>query len=541
MPKLPGNPNLSSEYNFYSRVFQIYERDMTDFETHYQNAQQGRDNKNKDVNDIEAYFEKDTSEITAEDVNDFKVFMNKLASKNAEYNNGALEEREKKDFEILMEKMQEEIQSPLKKLLRTMILDTYATMAGNLDSVNADNKKNLDQVIALTELYDRVLNEQDKKEVKDAFSAGEAGKFLMNADQDMSGNFSKTLSALYSKYRESNQTPEEKEKWKKLCNSYAVRPYMHAVSGKVKQEEKQQEKQAFEALPQAEKEKIEAEKEKIEEEKQERIAALKAEAKRLNYRDPEEFMGLSPAKRNEIRRAHAVASLDREEKQQREIEALDKELTATSERAVSVHQQFVDAPRKLARAAADFQLTTKDSVQFRQMYGALTKLGNTDGFRQMDQLLAEGNGKELIENLNQAMWYTQAYIDYASQKSFMQKGLLGSKRLTAAKNTLEELTGLSRMIHEETRKLQDRHNKKKLLDEMKDVQKQKPVTESVNVKETIAKLDPKAKQDPERRKISMVDLDSKVNGKKAVVSEKKDASSWVVVDHENEKQAGRGL
>ena len=533
MPKLPGNPNLSSEYNFYSRVFQIYERDMTDFETHYQNAQQGRDNKNKDVNDIEAYFEKDTSEITAEDVNDFKVFMNKLASKNAEYNNGALEEREKKDFEILMEKMQEEIQSPLKKLLRTMILDTYATMAGNLDSVNADNKKNLDQVIALTELYDTILNEQDKKEIQAAFGAGEAGKFLMNADQDMSGNFSKTLSALYSKYRESNQTPEEKEKWKKLCNSYAVRPYMHAVSGKVKQKEKQQ---ADDALPEAEKEKIQAE-------RKERIEALKAEAKRLNYRDPEEFMGLSPAKRNEIRRAHAVASLDREEKQQREIEALDKELTATSERAVSVHQQFVDAPRKLARAAADFQLTTKDSVQFRQMYGALTKLGNTDGFRQMDQLLAEGNGKELIDNLNLAIQNTQNYITHANQKTFLQKGLLGSKRLTAAKNTLEELTGLSRMIQEEMGTLQDRWNKKERLEELKEELKEtqkvkqelKPVTESVNVKETIAKLD------PERRKISMVDLDNKVNGKKAVVSEKKDASSWVVVDHENEKQAGRGL
>ena len=254
-------------------------------------------------------------------------------------------------------------------------------------------------------------------------------------------------------------------------------------------------------------------------------------------------MGLSPAKRNEIRRAHAVASLDREEKQQREIEALDKELTATSERAVSVHQQFVDAPRKLARAAADFQLTTKDSVQFRQMYGALTKLGNTDGFRQMDQLLAEGNGKELIDNLNLAIQNTQNYITHANQKTFLQKGLLGSKRLTAAKNTLEELTGLSRMIQEEMGTLQDRWNKKERLEELKEELKEtqkvkqelKPVTESVNVKETIAKLD------PERRKISMVDLDNKVNGKKAVVSEKKDASSWVVVDHENEKQAGRGM
>lgn len=525
MPKLPGNPNLSSEYNFYNRVFRIYERDMTDFETHYQNAQQGRDNKNKDVNDIEAYFEKDTSEITAEDVNDFKVFMNKLASKNAEYNNGALEESEKKDFEILMEKMQEEIQSPLKKLLRTMILDTYATMAGNLDSVNADNKKNLDQVIALTELYDAILNEQDKKEIQAAFGAGEAGKFLTNTDHDMSGNFSKTLRALYGKYREPDQTPEEKEKWKKLCNSYAVRPYTHAVSGKVKQEEKQ-------ALPQAEKEKIEAE-------KQERIEALKTEAEKLNYRDPEEFVGLSPAKRNEIRQAHAVVPLSLEEKQQKEIAALDKELAATADRATSVHNMFVNTPEKLARKSAVLnQRTKKDSAEFGRMFDALARLRSTDGYRQIDTMLAEGNGQQLIDNLNQAIESTKEYIRHANQKTFLQKGLLGSRRLTAAKDTLEELTGLSRMIQEETRNLQDRQNKKEKLEELKeklkDTQKQKPMTKSMSVAETAAKMD-------RGRKISMVELDSKVNGKKAVVSEKKDASSWVVVDHENEKQAGRVL
>ena len=521
MPR-PSNFNLSGEYLYHTGYFKGYDH-IKDFETYYQNAQQGMDNKEEDHEE--------------QRINDFKSFINDLVSMTVEFNNDALDKDEEKDFIGLVTRMQKEVQSPLKKLLRTMILDTYATMAGDLDSVNTDNKKNLDQVIAMTELYDTILNEQDKKEIQAAFSAGEAGKFLTNTDHDMSGSFSKTLRALYGKYREPDQTPEEKKKWKRLCNSYAVRPYTHAVSGKVKQEEKQQEKQAFEALPQAEKEKIEAEKEKIEAEKQERIEALKAEAEKLNYRDSKEFVGLSPAQRDEIRQAHMAASLNPEAR----IAALDKELTATSERAVSVHQQFVDAPRKLARAAADLQLTTKDSVQFRQMYGALTKLGNTDGFRQMDQLLAEGNGKELIDNLNLAIQNTQNYITHANQKTFLQKGLLGSKRLTAAKNTLEELTGLSRMIQEETRNLQDRHNKKKLLEEMQDVQKQKPVTESVSVKETIAKLDPKVKQDPERRKISMVDLDNKVNGKKAVVSEKKDASSWVVVDHENEKQAGRGL
>ena len=521
MPR-PSNFNLSGEYLYHTGYFKGYDH-IKDFETYYQNAQQGMDNKEEDHEE--------------QRINDFKSFINDLVSMTVEFNNDALDDDKEKGFIGLVTRMQKEVQSPLKKLLRTMILDTYATMAGDLDSVNTDNKKNLDQVIAMTELYDTILNEQDKKEIQAAFSAGEAGKFLTNTDHDMSGSFSKTLRALYGKYREPDQTPEEKKKWKRLCNSYAVRPYTHAVSGKVKQEEKQQEKQAFEALPQAEKEKIEAEKEKIEAEKQERIEALKAEAEKLNYRDSKEFVGLSPAQRDEIRQAHMAASLNPEAR----IAALDKELTATSERAVSVHQQFVDAPRKLARAAADFQLTTKDSVQFRQMYGALTKLGNTDGFRQMDQLLAEGNGKELIDNLNLAIQNTQNYITHANQKTFLQKGLLGSKRLTAAKNTLEELTGLSRMIQEETRNLQDRHNKKKLLEEMQDVQKQKPVTESVSVKETIAKLDPKVKQDPERRKISMVDLDNKVNGKKAVVSEKKDASSWVVVDHENEKQAGRGL
>lgn len=493
--------NLSGEYHFYTGLFRGYDH-IKDFETYYQNAQQGMDNKEDD------YVE--------ERINEFKSFINDLVSKTVEFNNNALDKDGKADFIGLVTRMQKDVQSPLKKLLRTMILDTYATMAGDLDSVNTDNKKNLDQVIAMTELYDAILNEKDKKEIQDAFKNGEAGKFLTNTDHDMSGNFSKTLRAFYDKYREPDQTPKEKKKWKELCNSYAVRPYMHVISGKVK-------KEAFEALPKEEQAKIEAE-------RKERIETLKQEAKAM-HQDLEEYMGMSPAKRNEIREAHAAVSLNPEER----IAALDKELTATSERAVKVHQQFVDAPRKLARAAADFQLSTKDTVQFRQMYGALTKLGNTDGFRQMDTLLAEGKGQQLIDNLNLAIKNTTEYIEHANQKTFLQKGFLGSKRLTAAKNTLEELTGLSRMIQEETRMLQDRRDKKEKLDELKELQKNKPVTESMSVKETVEKLD------TERVKISVAELDGKVNGKKAVVSEKKDASSWVVVDHENEKQAGRGL
>ncbi len=515
MPR-PSHFNLSGEYLYHTGYFKGYDH-IKDFETYYQNAQQGVDNKEEDS--------------VEQRINEFKSFINDLVSKTVEFNNDALNKDEEQQFIGLVTRMQKEVQSPLKKLLRTMILDTYATMAGDLDSVNTDNKKNLDQVIAMTELYDAILNEQDKKEIQAAFGAGEAGKFLANTDHDMSGNFSKTLRALYGKYREPDQTPKEKEKWKELCNSYAVRPYTHAVSGKVKQEEKQQEKQAFEALPEAEKKKIEAE-------KQERIEALKAEAEKLNYRDPEEFVGLSPAKRNEIRQAHAVP-LSLEEKQQKEIAALDKELAATADRATSVHNMFVDTPEKLARKSAVLnQRTKKDSAEFGRMFDALARLRSTDGYRQIDTMLAEGNGQQLIDNLNQAIESTKEYIRHANQKTFLQKGVLGSRRLTAAKDTLEELTGLSRMIQEETRTLQDRQNKKEKLEELKeklkDTQKQKPMTKSMSVAETAAKMD-------RGRKISMVELDSKVNGKKAVVSEKKDASSWVVVDHENEKQAGRGL
>lgn len=221
MPR-PGFVNLSGEYHFFTGLFKGYD-DIKDFETYYQNAQQGMDNKEDD------YVE--------ERINEFKSFINDLVSKTVEFNNNALDKNGKAEFIGLVTRMQKEVQSPLKKLLRTMILDTYATMAGDLDSVNADNKKNLDQVTAMTELYDAILNEQDKKEIQDAFKNGEAGKFLTNTDHDMSGNFSKTLRALYGKYREPDQTPKEKEKWKELCNSYAVRPYTHAVSGKVKQEE----------------------------------------------------------------------------------------------------------------------------------------------------------------------------------------------------------------------------------------------------------------------------------------------------------------
>ncbi len=444
-------------------------------------------------------------------------FLNNLLSWNAEKKAGKLSAEDEKGFEEVLDSLQQEENSALKKLMRTALLDLYDTMAGDLDKGIDSNKHYLDQAIALTELYDRILNPQDKAKMKGAFKDGEAGSFLMNTDHEMNGNFSSTLRVLYDKYRDPNQTDAEKAKWNMLCNSYAVRPYMHAISAKVKQEEKQR---AFEALPKAE---------------QERINALKAEAERLKQ-NPEEFLNLSPAERNQIRQAAVPGKLEeKQQKQQKEITELKEAQRRTNDHNGWTHRMFVEKSERLVRTTADLQLSTKDSVHFRQMYDSLTKLRNTEGFQSMDKLLAEGKGEELIQNLNQAMGDTQAYIDYASQKSFMQMGMLGRKRLNAARETLNELTGISRAIQEEAGNLQNfRNRKEKLekLEKLEDVKKQVE-TKSVSVAETAAKME------TERRKLNMVDLDNKVNGKKAVVTEKDDLSSWVVVDYE--KKADKGM
>lgn len=438
-------------------------------------------------------------------------FLNNLLDWNKAKKEGELSDAEEKGFDEVLKDLQQEQNSALKKLMRTALLDLYDSMAGNLDRDLNSGESYLDRAIALTDLYDRILNKQDKEKVRDAFDNGEAGNFLTKTDHDMAGNFSNTLRAIYNKYRDPHQTEAEKAKWQKLCNSYAVRPYVNAISVRVKQEEKQQ---AFEALP---------------EEEQERINALKAEAERLKQ-NPEEFLNLSPAERNQIRQTAEIQKL--EEKPEKEITALKNELRRNNDHNGWTHRLFVEKPERLARTTADLQLTTKDSVHFRKMFGSLTKLRKTEGFQSMDQLLAEGKGQDLVKNLNQAIRYTQEYIEYANQKTFMQMGMLGRKRLNAARDTLNELTHLSRAIQEETENLQNFRNQQEKLEELENIKKQTE-TKSVSVAKTAAKMD------TERRKINMVDLDNKVNGKKAVVTEKKDPSSWVVVD--TVKQAGKGM
>ncbi len=498
MPRKTNVENLKSEYNLYQSLAKknSYHRDIVDFEKYYQNMQAYAGNK---------------SLYIAAPLRKFEDFVGSLVFENEQLNNGKLSAEEAQGFEELLNTMQQESNSAMKKLLRTMLLDVYDTMAGDLNSTNSSDEKYLDQAIAMTSLYDRILNAEEKQDMKETFSNGEASRFLTQTDHDMAGNFSNTLRAIYNKYRDPHQTEAEKAKWQKLCNSYAVRPYVNAISARIKQEEKQQ---AFEALPKAE---------------QERINALKTEAETLKQ-NPDEFMKMSPAERNQIRQTADIQKL--EEKPEKEITALKNELRRNNDHAGWTHRLFVEKPERLARTTADLQLTTKDSVHFRKMFGSLTKLRKTEGFQSMDQLLAEGKGQDLVKNLNQAIRYTQEYIEYANQKTFMQMGMLGRKRLNAARDTLNELTHLSRAIQEETENLQNFRNQQEKLEVLENIKKQIE-TKSVSVAKTVAKID------TERRKINMVDLDNKVNGKKAVVTEKKDPSSWVVVD--TVKQAGKGM
>ncbi len=403
-------------------------------------------------------------------------FIESMMFTNDEKKSGKLNDEEAQDFEELLNTIQQEEKSFLKKLMRTMLLDMYDSMAGDLDRDNTSaRKKYLDQAIALTDLYDRVLNEKDKEELKNAFSNGEAGNFLTNTDHEMDGNFSKSLKSLYEEYRKPEQTEAEKAKWKKLCNSYAVRPYMKAVSEKVKKDEKQR---AYDALP---------------EEEKKRIEALRKESKSLKQ-DPDQFVKMSPDERNKIRQAVAADQV-KEMKQhpyQQEIAALKNDLRAKADHNTWTHRYFVNKPERLDRKTADLQLSEKDSVEFRRMFGSLTKLRNTVGYRDIDKLVAEGQEQDLVKNLNQAIRYTQEYIAYADQKSFMKMGFTGRKRLNAARDILGELTNLSDAIQEERGALQDVHDKKVKLAQLEQAAKDDKLktTSSKSVKEIISQMDP---------------------------------------------------
>ncbi len=422
-------------------------------------------------------------------------FIESMMFTNDEKKSGKLNDEEAQDFEELLNTIQQEEKSFLKKLMRTMLLDMYDSMAGDLDRDNTSaRKKYLDQAIALTDLYDRVLNEKDKEELKNAFSNGEAGNFLTNTDHEMDGNFSKSLKSLYEEYRKPEQTEAEKAKWKKLCNSYAVRPYMKAVSEKVKKDEKQR---AYDALPEAEK-------------------ALRKESKELKQ-DPDQFVNMSPDERNKIRQAVAANRLEEMRQQphpyQQGISELKQELRAKADHNTWTHRYFVNKPERLDRKAADLQLSEKDSVEFRRMFGSLTKLRNTVGYRDMDTLVAEGEEKDLVNNLNQAIRYTQEYIAYADQKSFMKMGFTGRKRLNAARDILGELTNLSDAIQEERKALRDFRNNKVRLEELEQLENERPKAEtsSKSVKEIISQMN-----NPER------------NGHKIDATEQRPRNGWKV-------------
>ncbi len=484
-----------------------------------------------EVDDFESYFRKlqnrekvKTGYMTAPYRAMLEGFVNNLLSWREDQKNGTLNEEEEKSFEEVLNTIRMEEKSALKRLVRTALMDLCDTMAGDLEQIDERNplekKKIVDHAAALADLYGLVLNNQDKREIQSSFSNGEAEDFLTHTDHNMDGDFSKTLRALYGKYREPNQTEEEKAKWNTICNSYALRPYMKVISAKVKQEEKEQ---AFAALPEEEKEKIRQQQ------------ALKRESIALKQ-DPEQFAGLSAKQRNEIRR-----NAQMEGKQDRDIAALQQAVQSGAERYRLQHDYFQDVPNRLRRATAAFARTEKDSETFRRMFDSLNNLRHTDGYQNMEKVLTEsrtlteGRAQTLMENINQAVRYTQEYVNYAEHKPFKKMGFLGRRRKSAARETLRELSLLQRMILEDQGFMRDRQNKQQSLEVLEDAKKQKAEAQPMSVAETAAKMDNMARGS----KINMVDLDNKVNGKKAVVSEKSDASGWVIVD--TVKKADKGM
>ena len=414
-------------------------------------------------------------------------FLNNLLDWNAANKQGQLGADEQQAFEEVLNSIQQEQNSALKKLIRTELMDICDTMKGDLES--EAGKQNLDRVMGLAELYDRVLNAMDKKETKEAFNRGEAREFLKNVDHGVEGNFSKTLRAFYNMYSNA-EDGAEKEKWKKLCDSYAIRPYVRAVRDKIKQEN----------MPEDEKEK-------------------RREAEALQQ-DPNKFVKMSPEERNEIRRTAEVNKLD-----EKRIAELKKDLKGKEERAHWVHRYFVEKPEKLARKSAALnRQTEKDSGLFRTMHESLDKLRRTAGYRQMEQALAEGKAEALISNLNQAIIDTQNYVNYANNKTFLEKGILGRSRLKAAKNTLRELTGIRQAINEEMGFLQDVRKKKEDLELLENAKQEKAEVRPTRVAEVAAKME------VERKLLGMDGLIYKVNGKNPVVIRQKEVSGWVGVN-----------
>ncbi len=351
-------------------------------------------------------------------------FVETLLDWNTAYKNGKLDDNEKKTFEEVLDTIRQENDSALKTMIRTSLLDLCATMNGDLES--EASKKSLDKAMSLAELYNRVLNANEKESIKKDSKEGVADKFLLNVDPKMTGNLSKTLKAFYNKHK-AGHTREDSEKWKKFFRSYAIGPYMNAMSKKALQNEK-------------------------------------------------------------------------------EIAALDNKKVHPEENEVSplLHRYFAEKPEKVkSKATTLLRETKKDSQQFKDMHDALGKLFNTNGYTEMEKLLAKGTKKDvdtLIGNIDNAITCTKNYIAYAKKKSSLQMGILGHNRLSAAKDTLNELEGLRRGIDNDVIDfLQKRFEKKEKLNNL----------EEMNLTHS--------------NKISIKDLSTKVSGKMTM-------DGWVTVN-----------
>lgn len=414
---------------------------------------------------------------------DLDDFQDSVMEKHELLKSGQLDAEHAQELTEFFDTLKAETDSLLKKIMRTTILDLYDTMAGDIDNPKFEN--DLKKVTALTDLYDRIINEDDKKKIREASSNTEIKDFLLN-DHNMDGNFSKTLKAFYRKYQNA-ENEAEKESWKKVCNSYVVRPYTKVISNRVKQED------AYNALP---------EKEKI---KLQQQADLLKEAKTLGQ-DPKAFSKMSVDERNKIRQEAPVL---------REIKKLTTELKSEEQHYRIAHQYFANAPERLLSKAAPFQLSEKDSVEFRRMFGALTKLSKTKDFNNMESLMLDGNTADLEKNINLAMKHTQKYIEYASNKPRTKMGFTGRARLNAARETMHELDLMKRAIQEEKQFMMDTKEKRERLENLEAPRKQSLNYNGTEI--TVA---------PSRVKMTVAALEGKVDKTAGMKM-----NDWVIVDH----------
>lgn len=469
----------------------------------------------RDINDFESYYKKLQNGTGAKAWYRPQQFVyvhcenlqNELLKNYESMKQGKFDEEKTKDFNDLLDTIKNDNNSHLKKMMRTVMLDIYDTLAGDLD--NKDNKDNLKKVVALSDLYDRILNANDKQNTKGSFENGEAQNFLSN-DKEMNGNFSKTLKALYRKYQNA-ENEAEKAKWKKVCNSYAIRPYMQVIEKKVKQED-------FEALPEETKKRILEENEK-QKAKEKQLNMLRDEAKTLNQ-DPEAFVKLSVNDRNNIRKKASEDAYV-----PNKIAKLQALVNQAENRYRDDHDYLLYAPSAIARKSAYFERSSKDSEYFKRMFDSLNKLRNTDGYHQMDTLLSEGNSESLVENLNNAITDTQNYITYANQKTVFQKGIVGTKRLKAAEATLQKLTDLQQFIQSEQKFMQDTKKERQSLEALKK-------TVNAPLDKTGMDFAPKPEPESDRLQMTVKDLSGDVGNKKT----NKILSDWTVVEAPKEKK-----